>query len=70
VKAILDYRKWPSLRSRAVISLTMSILSSLPVSLHQEIAQHGVVPSVAASLCGRNVNYVPYALPATKPSDQ
>jgi len=53
-KEILDYRKWPHLRSRFIISVAMSIVPNLPSDLYDFICRHATDVQVAQELTQRN----------------
>eukprot|EP00455_Lapot_gusevi_P055059 TRINITY_DN8923_c0_g1_i1.p1 TRINITY_DN8923_c0_g1~~TRINITY_DN8923_c0_g1_i1.p1 ORF type:complete len:187 (-),score=41.88 TRINITY_DN8923_c0_g1_i1:132-692(-) len=54
-KRILDYRKWPRLRARPIISVTMSLLPLVPADLYHKICYHGIDPDVCSEIVGEPV---------------
>jgi len=54
-KAILDYRKWPELRSRFVISVAMSFVPNLPKELYDNICLHATDKAIASQLAERAI---------------
>jgi len=52
-KGILDYRKWPKLKARFIISLVMSLLPKLPADLYDQMCQHATDIQVAQRLASR-----------------
>jgi hypothetical protein len=55
-KHILDYRKWPSLRARSVVSMILHMLPKLPVDLRKRIEKHATDASVCSAILGRPVH--------------
>lgn len=62
-KALLDYRKWPPLRAKVIISVTMALLPRIPPTLYQKVCMHGTDPQVASELVGRAITFKPYKPP-------
>lgn len=56
-KAILDYRAWPRLRARAVISVAMSLVPRLHPKLLRRVQLHAVDPAVCQEITQRPVKY-------------
>jgi len=52
---MLNYRKWPPLRARYIISVAMSLLPQIPNDLYEKIMNHGTDPKVVTELTGRAV---------------
>jgi len=50
---ILNYRKWPRLRAKFIISVAMSLLPQLPSEIYDQMCAHGTDPAVASALTGR-----------------
>ena len=58
-KSILDYRKWPPLRAKVIVSVVMSLMPRLSAPLFQRICRHAVDPAVCADIVGRPVRFSP-----------
>jgi cell cycle arrest protein BUB2 len=56
-REVLHYRKWPALRARMVISLTMQLLPRIDAQLYRYICRHGKDQDIVSTLIGRNVKY-------------
>ena len=54
-KSILDYRKWPPLRSRTIIAMCMSFVSHIDAELYDDIRWHASDREVAERITGRKV---------------
>jgi hypothetical protein len=50
---ILNYRKWPRLRAKFIISVAMSLLPQLPTDIYDQMCNHGTDSAVASLLTGR-----------------
>lgn len=61
-KTQLDYRNWPELSARAVISMTMSILPRVPAKLMARVQAHATDANVCQSITKRPVTYEPVDL--------
>jgi len=56
-KALLDYRKWPQLRARVIISVVMFMLPRIPPKLYDRICKHATDPKVCSDIVGRSVQF-------------
>ena len=56
-KSILDPRKWPPLRARFIISVTMSLLPQLPAELYRRVCLHASDAAVASAVVARKVEW-------------
>ena len=54
-KAILDYRKWPQLRARVVIAMSLSFISFLDKQLYDDVSRHAWDEQTAERITGRKV---------------
>jgi hypothetical protein len=58
----LHYLKWPQLRARAIIALTMELLPKLPRELNDLICRHTHDTKAVSTIIGRTVHFDASAL--------